>query len=523
MKYGIYSDNEWLYPDSIVHEHGKKEIRLLAAKGGHAACQILFNGVEANRPIEVEIASSGRIACEVYRLIDIFVEKNTGPEEFCLKEGELAEGYTTRPAPFRVYDALKPFGGHEVTDKATEALYLAFRIDRTTNPGTYHASVRVTFGEERCEIPCTLEVFDAEVPSKESLHISNWFGINNMASRYGLEKWSEAHWDMIRKYGVLMRRVRQTHFWIPSELIEARKNEDGSFSFDFGRIKRFVEMYLELGFTYIEGNLIAYRVQFKDDHFVVNCCGDVIPALSHEGYDYISQYLKAWRSFLIENGWLDITVQHVADEPTEACVGEYRILSGIVRKFMPGTKIIEAVEYPEPYDLDGSVDIWVPKNNLYQEYREDFERFRRQGDELWFYTCCVPGGYFLNRLWDMPLIRTRYLHWGNYIYNLSGYLHWGLNFCASEEDPFNQRNLFFPPGDTHIVYPGDDGPWGSMRFEAMRSGIEDYELLKMLEKINKPLADEIAACCISSFNQYNEDTEQFEEARRSLLSALSEA
>ncbi|XID93852.1 hypothetical protein ACF3MZ_04815 [Paenibacillaceae bacterium WGS1546] len=114
MKYEIYSANEWLYPDSSVQDHGLKEIRLIAAKGGHVACQILFNEVELNRHIEVEIVSQGRMTCEIYRLIDIYVEKNTGPEEFCVTEGESPEGYATRLAPFRVYDVLKPFDEQEV-------------------------------------------------------------------------------------------------------------------------------------------------------------------------------------------------------------------------------------------------------------------------------------------------------------------------------------------------------------------------------------------------------------------------
>jgi hypothetical protein len=125
----------------------------------------------------------------------------------------------------------------------------------------------------------------------------------------------------------------------------------------------------------------------------------------------------------------------VADEPTETSKQEYRILSGIVRKFMPGVPLLEAVE---TFDLDGAVDIWIPKNSFYQENREEFEKFRALGDKLWFYTCCFPGGSYLNRLWDMPLLRTRFLHWGNYKYDLEGFLHCGLNHCDKDKDPFQR-------------------------------------------------------------------------------------
>ena len=128
----------------------------------------------------------------------------------------------------------------------------------------------------------------------------------------------------------------------------------------------------------------------------------------------------------------------------------------------------------------------------------------------------------MNRLWDMPLLRTRYLHWGNYKYDMEGFLHWGLNHYDDDHDPFEQKNLTFPAGDTHITYPGEHGPWGSMRLEAMRAGIEDYELLKLLANKDKALADEITSSCLISFNEANEDPVHFANTHLRLLQAVSD-
>jgi hypothetical protein len=97
----------------------------------------------------------------------------------------------------------------------------------------------------------------------------------------------------------------------------------------------------------------------------------------------------------------------------------------------------------------------------------------------------------------------------------------GLNHCDNDKDPFNQTDIFFPPGDTHITYPGSEGPLSSMRLEAMRAGIEDYELLRLLAGKNKVAADEIADCCLTSFNEANEDPTHFQRVHRQLLQALS--
>ncbi|MBP1967659.1 hypothetical protein J2Z65_006931 [Paenibacillus aceris] len=108
--------------------------------------------------------------------------------------------------------------------------------------------------------------------------------------------------------------------------------------------------------------------------------------------------------------------------------------------------------------------------------------------------------------------------------------HWGFNYYMGDQDPFEQSSPVLtnlsasrlPPGDTHIAYPGTDGPWGSLRLEAMRSGIEDYELLMCLAKRNKTLADEIVASCMVSFKDCDENPEHFQNAHSRLLHTVSE-
>ncbi|AZN43960.1 DUF4091 domain-containing protein [Paenibacillus albus] len=526
MKYEVYSMNEWLYPDSIVKDGGAGAIKLNSARGSYAACQILFNHAAPDAPIHCEfIRSTSSVFLrqpEYFQLIDIFVEKNTGPVSFCVQEGETAEGYTTRQAPFRVYEALEPLVEGSVSRAATEALYVCWEIPADAAAGKFSGELSVTIGEDNCLIPVEIEVFAAVVPAKETLAVTNWFSLPNMAKRYNVELWSEGHWAMIEQYGRLMRRARQTHFWVPMDAIEVTLVGEDQYQFNFERAERLIQLYLGLGFTHIEGGLVAGRKDFWGSEFhIFNTWngGEALKAIAAEGYAYLSQYLPAWRYFLEQHGWLDILVQHVADEPTENSVTEYRILSGMVRKFMPGVPLLEAVE---TYDLSGAVDILVPKNIYYQENREEFEKMRSLGDKLWYYTCCIPGGTWLNRLWDMPLLRSRYLHWGNYKYDLEGFLHWGLNFCDDDKDPFNQTDIFFPPGDTHCTFPGANGPLGSMRLEMMRAGVEDYELLKQLAATNKALADKLTDSCLMSFNQANEDPVYFDEVHRKLLEAISE-
>ena len=55
--------------------------------------------------------------------------------------------------------------------------------------------------------------------------------------------------------------------------------------------------------------------------------------------------------------------------------------------------------------------------------------------------------------------------------------------------PQASSNNFLPAGDTHVIYPGKNGPLSSLRFEAHRKGIEDYELLETdYELLNEPVS-----------------------------------
>jgi hypothetical protein len=108
-------------------------------------------------------------------------------------------------------------------------------------------------------------------------------------------------------------------------------------------------------------------------------------------------------------------------------------------------------------------------------------------------------------------------------------LHWGLNQIIEGQDPFEDTcpphgaygEFHLPPGDSHILYPGDAGPWSSVRFEAMGAGIEDYELLRAVAERDEELADEIVLKLVRTFTDYDATVPGFERVHRQLLEEAS--
>ena len=131
---------------------------------------------------------------------------------------------------------------------------------------------------------------------------------------------------------------------------------------------------------------------------------------------------------------------------------------------------------------------------------------------------------------DYPLLSTRYLFWGNYRYNLTGYLHWAAMCYQPGQDPFTENCpehhntdsvCHLPAGDTHLIYPSDSGPWMSIRLENHRASAEEYEMLKKLAETDRARADAICAAVFRSFRDVEYDPHIFRAARRELLKALS--
>ena len=526
MQMHVVSANEWLYPDTAIPSSPKQRIDLLVARGARCAAQVLLRPVPVGA--KVTATFNGDLGAEVYQLIDVAVDHNTREFGFTVREGDEPAVHVTRQVPFRVYDALKPLRDGAETRAETEALYVQWMMPRDAKPGRHAGTLNIAVGNESVAVPVTIDVATATLPERETLRIVNWFNVGNMASRHGIEPWSEEHWASIRRYGELMRKIRQTDF-IPSVGFEVIENSDGTLSFDFSRGERLIKLYLGLGFRWINGPHVATRVTFDAPEFVLRNPRTQVKATGPEGYQFLAQYLSAWYQFLARNGWLDRVVQHVADEPTEKCSEDYRVLSGIVRKFMPGVKIIDALGLTE---LGGAVDVWVPLENKLNEELDGFVTHQKLGDELWYYTCCIPGGKYLNRLLDMPLIRCRYLHWANQRYGLTGYLHWGLNQYRADQDPFEETARFhkegggtewLPAGDTHVVYPGPTEPWSSVRLEAEAMGAEDYELFRMIAAQDASKAEEIMVSVFRGFQDYSEDVAAFEVAHAALVNGAANA
>jgi len=434
-------------------------------------------------------------------------------------------------------DPLLEAASINVTPGATQPVWITIKVPLDAPAGIYRGEIRVSAAADgkpvTASLPLAIRVYPVAV-ARSRLWVTNWFQISSFPGKGDLKADSDACWAMLRRYARNMADHLQNVVMIsPLNLAEYKARPDGKLDIDFSRFDRWVDIFTQEGVIgRIEGGHIGGRAAGWESQFVVNIrrirdgkveSASVAPD-SSEADTFFSQAMPALVKHLRQKGWLDRYVQHLADEPIPMNVGTYRAMADMIRRHAPELRVIEACHAK---DLVGAVQIWVPQLNFFHKDYAHYRQRQQAGAELWFYTCLGPQGEYANRFIEQPLIKTRLLHWINFRYGATGYLHWGYNHWGNH-DPYRQLAIpwdggaqHLPAGDAWIVYPGKEGPLDSIRFEAMRDGIVDYELLSRLAERDAAAAKNLAERHIIDFDRYECDVPAFRATRHKLLELLS--
>merc|ERR1719409_92367 len=222
-------------------------------------------------------------------------------------------------------------------------------------------------------------------------------------------------------------------------------------------------------------------------------------------------------------------------------------------------KVIAATNWKGLVPEDFPLDAWV---HLYQEYDDAAAKawlHSGPSKEYWGYHCIEPAGEeYLNTFIERPLIEERLLFWLAASRRYQGWLYWADNLWRScpqapwpsppkhvlsfanathpaltNFDPANYiwckdpDRLYdiFANGDGYFVYPGPAGPIPSVRLEAIRDGLEDWELFEM---VKSPLSEddgparvrELVGEAVSSPTEWVDDSTLLRRLRAGLLAAL---
>jgi hypothetical protein len=282
----------------------------------------------------------------------------------------------------------------------------------------------------------------------------------------------------------------------------------------------------------------------------------------------LADYLKKIETHLREKGWLNLVYIYWFDEPDPKdyeFVAEY---TARLKKYAPGLQRMMTEEpnagFIEALEKAGTnIDIWCPVTENFND--EEAQKRMALGERFWWYVCTGPKEPYCTLFIDHPGTELRVWYWQAFQRDIIGSLVWESTYWTSSaafpneaqnpyEDPMGYVSGYSTPagskqywgnGDGRFIYPPlsaatpgrDDGkavlepPVSSIRWEMIREGIQDYEMLNMLRDLKEKcpdLAEQIDALLVvpegitSSMTDFTTDPRPIYEHRRKVAKLLEQ-
>jgi hypothetical protein len=253
-------------------------------------------------------------------------------------------------------------------------------------------------------------------------------------------------------------------------------------------------------------------------------------------------------------GALDHALVYIGDETDKW--EEMQRRADLIHAHAPGALVMIGGSFPRD-ELLGYIDIYDPQisggskvYSLQQDAVRLIAESQRRGEEFYWYVAAGPEYPYPNVQVENPLIASRLLFWMTWKYGVTGFEYYCYNLFERnyETDPAKRYpnvkwqadgwSRGWPSnGDGLLFYPG---PISSLRFEAIRDGIEDWEshlvLRDCVEAVrNRKRASRYSALIqkaeeqlkvsddvVRDFRTYTHDAERLMSEREKLGNLISE-
>ena len=401
-----------------------------------------------------------------------------------------------------------------------QSLFVRFEIPEDAQPGHYAGCFDIVeshlFDDEKIigKITYSLEICPFTLPTMQNraMEMDLWQMNSSIAKKAAVEHWSDAHFALIEAYLKPLAAMGQTNITVIAtqvpwsgqtcflepiannmfqySMIPVEKTEHG-FVYDYSIMDRYIEMCFRHGIDRkievfgLIGNWVnadngfgnytempeAIRIRYKDT--------DGMFRYMKKAED-IKHYIKALHAHFLEKGWMD-KVRVIADEPSDhaALRGTIEVIREIAPKFCFKAAFYKMEFYEEFKDVISDFCIIIPGIGIQMQKWQKI--FKEDTDHCFTcYVCCWP--LMPNIVLFSDLLESRYIPVFARYFGLKGFLRW--NYTVWTDDPRTDiRYSKWPAGDTNMVYPAPDAtPELALRYFALRRGIEDYELLRLLEE-----------------------------------------
>ncbi|MFA6569443.1 MAG: DUF4091 domain-containing protein, partial [Victivallales bacterium] len=417
----------------------------------------------------------------------------------------------------------------------THSFWFSVKPPAGVKPGKFAISAILSITDQE-EQKRTLKanLHNVIIAKRRDFHVTNWFYNDALLDFHGCKAFDETYWKVLPKYLENMADHGQDTVYVPvftppldgvkrpTQLLRVTRKGVDKYHFDWSDVKRYVSMSRKSGIEKFEWSHLFTQWGVKNALRIYHGQGaeekllwrPETGAISKTYRRFLSQFLPEFHDFLKSERLMSSSFFHLSDEPHgEEHRENYRKARELLRELAPWMKVMDALSEIQ-FAKAGLTDIPVPSISTALDFLSD-------GIPCWCYYCCGPRGRFLQRLMDTPLANVRMNGWLFYRWPFQGFLHWGYNYWYQSQtrnkiDPFvTQDGLKWPGwayGDCFMVYPGENGPLDSIRWEVFSESLQDYALLQTLGIAGESLSE------LRSFDDFPKSAEWINKARKKLFS-----
>lgn len=389
------------------------------------------------------------------------------------------------------------------------SLWVDVEVAAQQTSGVYPVTVLFLDHETGLELCCaqtTITIYDAVLP-EQTLIRTEWFHGDCLSDYYKFPVFSEEHWVVMERFIALavkrgVNMILTPQFTPPLDTAKGGDRtaiqlvdvvmDNGVYSFDFTKMKRWVDMCLNAGIRYFEmshlftqwGATAAPKIMAVVDGVSQQLFGWDSLAVGGEYTQFLHEYIPALITKLREWRIEKNTMFHISDEPTLEQIESYMAAKGSVAGLLEGFPIIDALSDYNFYKAGAVVKPVCAIDHIHT--------FLENGAEhLWSYYCTTQCLEVSNRFMAMPSARNRIYGVQLFKYDIEGILHWGYNFYNSFNsawtiDPYQVTDSAgcYPSGDPFLVYPDDNGyPEESIRCMVQYHAMADLRAMQYLKQL----------------------------------------
>lgn len=477
---GAWGDADVRYARSVVPQTaGPDTMKITAWKGEKASAQLVLWVRDGAEGVVCEVADftsdSGKIPASASQAR--FVRYTLSDTTFSVKGPSILSA-----------DMIDSISCMDLDPKSVRPVWVTIDVPSDAAPGVYDSKVVVSSNDKgNVELPISLEVVDRTLPpaNQWAYHLDLWQHPSAVARAYGLEMWSDEHFEAMKPMMKMLADAGQkvvtanlnkdpwNHQCYDGyeNMIKWTRNSDGSWSYDYEVFDKWVGMMMDLGINKMINCYSMVPWNCELEYFDQK--GDSIVTVKAEPGTEV--FVEMWKPFLADfkshldqKGWLPITNIAMDERSPVAMDAAAKLLEECAPEM--GFAIADNHQSYKKYTM--MRDVCVSQGQAADH--DDIVDRRNNGFNTTFYVCCGP--LYPNTFTYSEPFEAELLGWYGIALDYDGMLRWAYN--SWPEDPqTDSRYGTWSSGDTYLVYPYARP---SVRFERMIDGIENAEKIRIL-------------------------------------------